>query len=175
MWTEPAATISAPEATEATTVTSPSGQTTNWPERTGASMSNELAGDDVEDANAGDSAELALSAWPLAKIGMRPSHSDGIAPSTPRMRISRLLSSSKRSRKFCFVSERSEMSITTDFFAKKPGDRASKASTSASQVLMGISGLSTRAWKQPPRNLNEVVGRSVGIALTLPPIGRPYG
>src|SRR5579872_6423970 len=39
MWIEPAATISAPEATEPSTVTSPNGNTTDWPERTGLSIS----------------------------------------------------------------------------------------------------------------------------------------
>jgi len=42
MWIDPPATISAPEPTEPSTVTSPSVKTIDWPERTGLSSSSEV-------------------------------------------------------------------------------------------------------------------------------------
>src|SRR4029077_4709507 len=87
------------------------------------------------------------------------------APSTPRMRMSRLLSSSRRPRNVGLVSEGPEKSITTDLQAKKLGEGERKKSTSASQASIGDSGLTTRAWKEPPRNLKD--GRAVDISLTL--------
>ncbi len=161
--------ISAPEATEPTMVTSPSGWTICWPDRTGASISSELTGAGADNGIVGAASVFGLPVCPRVKDGTRPSTQDGSAPSTPRMRISRLLSSSNRLRKPSFVGERSETSITTDFPAKNRGERASSASISPNQALMGVSGLTTRAWKDPPRNLKDVVGRAVVISLTLDP------
>src|SRR4029077_14664743 len=132
---------------------------------TGASIKSELTGAGAGVWTAGAPAGSDLSAWPRTRDGTRPSTSAGFAPSTPRIRISRLLSSSRRPRTVGLVSERPETSITTDLPAKKPGERASKTSTSASQASMGDSGLTTRAWKEPPRNLKD--GRAVDISLTL--------
>src|SRR6266508_2973562 len=120
---EPAAMISAPEATEPTMVTSPSGWTICWHDRTGASISSELTGAGADNGIAGGAAVFDFPVCPRVKDGTRPSTQDGFAPSTPIMRISRLLSSSKRLRKVSFVSERFETSITTDFPAKNRGER----------------------------------------------------
>ena len=134
------------------------------PDRTGASIRIELGGAGAEVAITGAACGLGSAVLPRVSDGMRPSMQDGSAPSTPKMRMSRLLNSSSRPRKASLVSGRSETSITTDLPVKNPCERARSLSISVSQASIGVSGLTTSAWNVPPRNLKEV--RFVVISLT---------
>src|SRR5436309_6097338 len=73
MWIEPAATISAPEATEPSTVTSPNGNTTDCPERIGLSIKSEAGcggGGGAAGALAGSAAATALEAAAATSAGV---------------------------------------------------------------------------------------------------------
>ena len=127
---------SAPEATEPTTVTSPSGKMIDWPERTGLSRSSEagvgFAGgpagaaggaDFLSPARAGSSISPALRP-PLIGGGRPRPSSDGSAPSMPMMRMSRSCRSATSMASSPLSCGSAATSSTTGRPAKKPGERA---------------------------------------------------
>ena len=159
--------ISAPEATEPTTVTSPSGKMIDWPERTGLSSSSEagvgfaggpagVAGgtDFLSLAGAGSSTSPALRPPTIGGGRPRPS-SDGSAPSMPMMRMPRPCSWAMRWLSSPLSCGSADTSRTIARPAKKPGERAISASRSSSHSATGPSGASTSAMKERPLNRIE--------------------
>jgi hypothetical protein len=141
---EPPATISAPEPTEPSTVTSPSGNTTDWPERTGLSSISEATGA-FTSGFSGSATAIAQARPPLKAGGMVEVSNAVSTPSMPRMRMFFFSRLTMR----CVIAERlsstAERSSTTGLPTKKPGERVSVVSSSCSHSMIGTTGVSTKA------------------------------
>src|SRR5262249_59366684 len=107
---------------------------------------------------------------PVSSGGRVSSMIAGSAPSMPRIRMARVLSSAITFAASAFSNARPARSRIRGLPAKNPGERVSHWSSSASQSGSGSSGLSTSARKLRPRNRNEtrrIRGAIVTVAFPL--------
>ncbi len=146
--------ISAPEATDPTTVMSPSRQTIDWPDRTFCSMSMltgsagllEFGGnrDFVRDGER----NIPAAAQHRRHAGIDHAGADTFEPDEAHAARRELADPALQ---FRFAGRGSPMSSTTVRPVKKPGERCSQTSKSANHCWIGASATSVIATNERPR------------------------
>ncbi len=154
MWIEPPANTSAPDATEPTMVTSPSGNRMVCPDRTGSRTSSPVSG-------GGGSAGAANSAGVAAGPVSRPPSSACAKPSAPGRGAAAPVTSTTRMPRRCNCAisvgqpessaGSAAQSSTTTRPWKNAGVRAMCASSASNHASSGDSGASTKAMNERPR------------------------
>ena len=171
MWTDPPATISAPDATRPITVTSPSGCRIDWPERTLASIISEVVVGVFFEPAAGVASSSVTASAPAGRPPVTRGGSSG--PTRVRLGFSTAMTRMWRRARALSSSRYSSTPILspaisriTGFEAKKAGERASQASTAASHSETGRVGSRTKARSE--RALKLMVWRGLTCAVMNP-------